>query len=87
MSKYRVELKPAARRALKKLDRPVQRRIVSAAEGLAENPRPSACEKLTGATDLFRIRVGDYRIIYQIQDDVLLILVVKVGHRGDVYKR
>ena len=87
MSKCRGELKPAAVRALKKLDRPVQRRVVNAAEGLAENPPPSACEKLTGATDLFRIPVGNYQILYQVQDDVLSVLVVKVGHRGDVHRR
>lgn len=54
--------------------------------GLAENPRPIGSEKLTGSEDLHRIRVGDYRILYQIQDDALLVLVVKIGHRREVYR-
>ena len=54
--------------------------------GLAANPRPPGVEKLAGPDDFYRIRVGDYRIIYQIQDDVLMILVVKIGHRREVYR-
>ena len=64
----------------------VQRRIVHAVEGLAPNPRPPGVKKLAGASDHWRIRVGAYRVVYQILDRVLLVLIVDVGHRGDVYR-
>ncbi|HEX7291481.1 MAG TPA: type II toxin-antitoxin system RelE/ParE family toxin [Conexibacter sp.] len=83
---YRIELRPAAVRALKKLDPPVARRIHGAIALLAEDPRPPASRPLRGRPGL-RVRVGDYRIIYTIQDDVLLVVVVMLGHRRDVYDR
>lgn len=82
---YRIELRPAAVRALKKLDPPVRRRIQGAITLLAEEPRPPAARPLRGRPGL-RVRVGDYPIIYAVADDVLLI-VVTVGHRRDVYDR
>ena len=84
---YRVEIAPAAQRQLRKLKKLAQRRILASLEALAENPRPAGMKKLSGAPELYRIREGDYRIIYQIQEEVLLVLVVKVGHRKDVYRR
>ena len=83
---YRIELRPAAVRALKKLDPPIRRRIQGAITLLAEEPRPPAARALRGRPGL-RIRVGDYRILYTVADDVLLIVVVTVGHRRDVYDR
>lgn len=83
---YRVEFKPSAAKAVRKLDSDVQRRIIARAEALADDPRPPGAEKLEGMRDLYRIRVGDYRVIYQIADKVLLVLVVRVGHRRDVYR-
>lgn len=83
---YRIELRPAAVRALKKLDPPIRRRIQGAITLLAEEPRPPAARALRGRPGL-RIRVGDYRIVYTVADDVLLIVVVTVGHRRDVYDR
>lgn len=83
---YRIELRPAAVRALKKLDPPVRRRIQGAIALLAEDPRPPAARALRGRPGL-RVRVGDYRIVYTVADDVLLIVVVTVGHRRDVYDR
>jgi mRNA interferase RelE/StbE len=83
---YRIELRPAAVRALKKLDPPIRRRIQGAITLLAEDPRPPAARALRGRPGL-RVRVGDYRIIYTVADDVLLIVVVTVGHRRDVYYR
>jgi mRNA interferase RelE/StbE len=83
---YRIELRPAAVRALKKLDPPVRRRIQGAISLLAEDPRPPAARPLRGRPGL-RVRVGDYRIIYTVEDDVLLIVVVTLGHRRDVYDR
>lgn len=86
MSAFRIELRPAAVRALKKLDPPVRRRMQGAIALLAEDPRPPAARKLQGRDGL-RVRVGDYRIIYTVQDDVLLVVVVTLGHRREVYDR
>lgn len=86
MSRYRIELRPSAFRALRKLDPPVARRVQGAIALLAQEPRPPAARALRGRPGL-RLRVGDYRIIYSIHDDVLLIVVIAVGHRRDVYER
>lgn len=83
---YQVEITPAAKRQIKKLIASVQLAIVERLEQLAEDPRPPGVLKMQGVESLYRIRVGDYRIIYEIQDQTLLIAVVKVGHRGDVYR-
>jgi mRNA interferase RelE/StbE len=84
VSRYRIELRPAAVRALRKLDPPVARRLQAAIALLAEDPRPPASRPLRGRP-AWRVRVGDYRVIYTIEDDVLLIVVVTLGHRRDVY--
>ena len=84
---YDVRLKSSAERALRRLPRQFQVRIGSRLDGLAGSPRPPGCEKLAGADDLYRVRVGDYRIVYQVLDDDLVVLVVTIGHRGDVYRR
>ena len=86
MSRYRIELRPAAVRALRKLDPPVARRIHAAIALLAEDPRPPASRPLRGRP-AWRVRAGDYRVIYTIEDDVLLVVVVTLGHRRDVYER
>jgi mRNA interferase RelE/StbE len=83
---YRIELRPAAVRALKRLDPPIARRIRGAIALLAEDPRPPASRPLRGRPGL-RVRVGDYRIIYTVEDDILLVVVVTLGHRRDVYDR
>lgn len=85
MSRYRVEVRPAALRALHKLDSGVRPRIEGAIALLAEDPRPPASRPLRGRPG-YRVRVGDYRIIYTVDDDVLLIVVVTLGHRRDVYR-
>lgn len=84
---YRVEIAPAAQRQLRNLKKLAQKRILAGLEALAENPRPAGMKRLSGAQELYRIREGDYRIIYQIQEEVLLVLVVKVGHGKDVCRR
>jgi mRNA interferase RelE/StbE len=85
VSGYRIELRPAAVRALRRLDPPIRRRVQGVIALLAEDPRPPATRALKGRPAL-RVRVGDYRIIYRVHDDVLLIVVVTVGHRSDVYR-
>ncbi|HEY9782010.1 MAG TPA: type II toxin-antitoxin system RelE/ParE family toxin [Leptolyngbyaceae cyanobacterium] len=83
---YEVEITPAAKRQIKKLTKSIQQLIVERLEELVDNPRPPGIVKMEGEENLYRVRVGDYRIIYEIQDSVLLIVVVKVGHRGNVYR-
>ncbi len=85
MSRYRIEVRPAAARALRKLDPHTARRIQGAIALLAEDPRPPASRPLRGRAG-YRLRVGDYRIIYSVVDEVLLVVVVTVGHRRDVYR-
>jgi len=84
---YEVRLKPSPERALRKLPREMQRRIARRLDNLADDPRPAGCEKLAGAERLDRVRAGDYRIVYQVDDDMLVVLVVAIGHRGDMYRR
>jgi Cytotoxic translational repressor of toxin-antitoxin stability system len=86
VSEYRIELRPAAVRALRQLDPPVRHRLQGAIALLAQNPRPPAARALQGRPGL-RVRVGDYRIIYTVTDDVLLVVVVTLGHRREVYDR
>jgi mRNA interferase RelE/StbE len=86
VSEYRIELRPAALRALSKLDPPVRRRLQGAIALLAQEPRPPAARALKGRPGL-RVRVGDYRVIYTVHDDVLLVVVVTLGHRREVYDR
>jgi mRNA interferase RelE/StbE len=83
--RYRVEVRPAAIRALRKLDPQVRPRIEGAIALLAEDPRPPASRPLAGRP-AYRVRVGDYRIIYTIQDDLLVVVVVTLGHRRDAYR-
>jgi len=86
VSAYRIELRPAAVRALRKIDPAMRGRVQGAIALLAQDPRPPAARALQGRPGL-RVRVGDYRIIYTVADDVLLIVVVTVGRRRDVYDR
>ena len=83
---YQIELASTARKQLDKLPKPTQKRIATAIDNLKETPRPPGTKKLKGADDLWRVRAGSYRVIYQIQDEQLLVLVVKIGHRKKVYK-
>jgi mRNA interferase RelE/StbE len=83
---YRVELRPAAIRALKQVDHQDRDRIRGAIALLGHDPRPPGATALQGRPGL-RVRVGNYRIIYTVHDDVLVVVVVTLGHRRDVYQR
>lgn len=83
---YEIEVRPAALRALKKLDRQDQARIRGAIALLAVEPRPPGAKALRGREGL-RIRIGNYRIIYTVENSRLLVVVVTLGHRRDVYER
>jgi mRNA interferase RelE/StbE len=81
-----VERKPA--KFLRDLtDKRLFFRFREAIDSLAENPRPPGCVKLQGHVELYRVRVGDYRIVYQIQDAILVVLVVEIGHRREIYRQ
>ncbi|QQS01162.1 MAG: type II toxin-antitoxin system RelE/ParE family toxin [Austwickia sp.] len=84
---YRVDIAPAAARQLRKLDPPARRRIQAAIEILAAEPRPAGATKLVGGSGEWRVRTGTYRIVYEIHDNVLVILVIAIGHRRDIYQR
>ena len=84
---YRVQLAPAAVRQLRKLDPPGRRRVQAAIDLLAEEPRPPGARQLVGGAGEWRVRTGDFRIVYDIRDRELLVLVIKVGHRRDVHGR
>lgn len=84
--KYQITLAPAAQRQIKKLSPSVRRAILKRLEALASNPRPDGVKKLSGSNDFYRIRAGDHRIIYTIDDGVFIVLVVKVGNRKEVYR-
>ena len=83
---YRLEFAPRVHRQLHRLPRDIQVRLAAAMEALAANPRPHGVKKLSGEENLYRIRAGDYRIIYQIRDKELIVLIVKVAHRREVYR-
>jgi len=82
---YAVEILRSAQRQLAKLDQQAQGRIIDSIRALADNPRPSGCKKLSGRS-AWRIRVGDCRVIYEIHDQQLVIVVLTLGNRKDVYR-
>ena len=85
MAKYRIEVKKSAVKELYGIPKKDLNKIVKSIASLASNPRPSDSKKLSGE-DKYRIRQGTYRILYEIMDDLLIVYVVKVGHRKDVYR-
>ena len=85
MARYRVVIKPSASKEIDAVGQKKDRqRIVSRVQSLGQNPRPVGCEKLSGHLDRYRVREGNYRIVYSVDDQRLLVDVVKVGHRKDV---
>ena len=83
---YTIEILKGALKQIKKLPSEVQERIQLKIDDLATEPRPNGVKKLKGKENTYRIRVGDYRVIYDIFDDILVVSVVEVGHRSQVYK-
>lgn len=83
---YRIDFTTAAARQVKKLPRPARERVLQLIEALAEDPRPHGARKLVGEETAWRIRAGDYRVIYDVFDDELTVTVVRAGHRRDVYE-
>ena len=86
MTRYRIEITRDALRALAKLDKPVRRRVQAAIDGLSEQPRPPGALALQGLRRAYRLRVGNYRVIYTVDDGRLVVLVVDLGHRREIYR-
>ncbi len=84
---YRVEFEPRAFDEIMELSGKMQQRIFAAIDALEANPRPAGVEKMKGEKNAWRVRVGDYRIIYEIHDAVLLVMVFAVGNRKEVYRK
>ena len=87
MASYKLEFKPSAERELTKLPRPIIPRIVKAIDALLENPFPRHGEKLSGSDNAYRIRIGEYRVIYTVERSALVVTVIRVGHRREVYRK
>jgi len=87
VSGYRVEIARRAVKALAALPRKDQQRVRAAIDLLAETPRPPGCVALAGEDRAYRVRVGDYRIVYEVFDDRLVVKVIRIGHRRDVYRK
>jgi mRNA interferase RelE/StbE len=84
---FKIDFKASAYKELETLpDNATRSRVIRRIESLAENPRPPGCEKLTDRGNHYRIRQGDYRIVHTIEDDRLVILIIKIRHRRDVYR-
>lgn len=86
MARYNLLISQSAEKTLKKLPTKEVSRVVAAIEKLAIDPRPQGCRKLSGEASAYRVRVGVYRIIYEVEDQILRILVLKIGHRKDIYR-
>jgi len=84
--RYALKFEPLASRQIRKLDRAVAARIRAATEKLRDNPRPAGCVPVVGSAGCLRIRVGDYRVIYTVVDAQLVVFVIEVGHRREVYR-
>jgi mRNA interferase RelE/StbE len=86
MAKYRLEVTATAERQLKKIGREDRIRILRSISHLANEPRPDGCRKMSGYDAVYRIRAGDYRVIYEIDGKKIVIVILKIGHRKDVYR-
>jgi len=83
---YSIDFRPSALRTLKKLPKEIRQRITEALESLAVQPYPPGVKKLINEDNVYRVRTGDYRILFQVEAKKLLILVLRIGHRRDVYR-
>jgi mRNA interferase RelE/StbE len=84
---FRVELTSAAAREVRKLDPQIRRRVLTSLAQLEDDPRPPGSRRLAGFDDAWRVRIGDYRVLYEIVDELVLVTVFRVAHRREVYRR
>ena len=87
MARYRLLFKPSAERVFLALPKDVQRRLDARLLALQDNPRPPGMKPLAGMSGVYRLRVGDYRILYEVHHDRVLVLVLRIGHRREVYRK
>ena len=83
---YQVKVAEDAAKFIRKQDKHIQSQLISNIKALAENPRPPGCKKLQGREELYRVRSGNYRIAYTVREKILVVFVVRVAHRKDVYR-
>ena len=86
MAAYTIDVRPRARRSLRQLDPPVRKAVAQVIDGLAADPRPAGCLLLTGHRPYLRVRSGDYRVIYAVDDRARVVTVAAVGHRREIYR-
>ena len=86
MARYELRVRPSVAKDLRGIPKADVKRILTRIEGLRDDPRAPGCEKLSGA-ELYRVRQGVYRIVYEVHDDVVVVEVIRVGRRGEVYRR
>ncbi len=86
MAIHEVQISRTAERQLARLERATRQRVATAMMGLAQDPRPRGCRKLQGYEDVYRIRVGRYRLLYSVSDNTVVVVILKVGHRRNVYR-
>ena len=87
MANYKIEITATAEKSLKKIPKKDLQKIIEAIQVLAISPFPDGCRKLRGEEDVYRVRQGNYRIIYEVIGSKLIVLVLKIGHRKDIYKK
>ncbi len=87
MAKYTIYFSPRAEKSFKKIDMTSKRKMATAIDNLTHEPRPNGSRKIVGSQHYYRIRVNNYRIIYEIQDRQLIILIFDIGHRKDIYRK
>ena len=83
---YLIEIKQSAKKELANLPRNIADKVIKQVRALANDPRPNGCKKLVGTDHTYRIRINDYRVVYSIFDQLLVIQVIKIGHRKAIYK-
>ena len=86
MANYNIEISATAERQLRKINKQDQLRVLHTIQGLSQVPYPKGCRKLRGCQNIYRIREGNYRVIYSVEAERLSVLIIKAGHRKDVYK-
>ena len=84
---YRVVIQESASKALRKLDEQIRRRVAVAIDALADDPRPPGIKAVAGEHGSYRIRVGDWRVLYEVDDELRQVLIAKIGHRSTIYDR
>ena len=87
MANYKIEISKSAEKSLQRIPKKDILKVVQSIQSLAISPFPEGCRKLQGEENTYRIRQGNYRVIYEVEDNRLLILVLKIGHRKDIYKK